>query len=434
METNATAVSILLVVLMVGIGPAVATGTTAQTLSDTAAASSSISSTSSAAISTGPAIAQTATQGNCSFPVTRTDATGTTVTIESEPQRIVTLAPSAAQTLWEIGAREKVVGVTQYADYLEGAERLANISGAGRQPNIEEIVGLEPDLVIAPNVISNQTVKKLRSAGLTVFKFEAAGSIKDVYQKTRLIGRLVGTCEGADRIVTAMKERVSTIRTAVADKPTPSVLYYLGGSFVAGNNTFIGGVIETAGGENLAANAGIEGFAKISNEVVVKRNPAWVVVTSRAAIPNGTPWTSTTALQQNQTIVVNNDYINQPAPRVVLPLTKIAKALHPEAIQSANISETPIGPANITLEKATTEQPMATDGGTATTATTAGDGTSEPTEMTAPSGEGETTTGGKADQAGPNGTETTSGNGAGFGIAVAAIAVLGTALLARQRR
>lgn len=437
MKTNATVFSIVLVfaVVMAGIGPAAAMGTTTPA---TAAVSASIAD--------GPVMAQTDAGGNCSFPVTATDATGTMVTIENEPQRIVTLAPSAAQTLWEIGAREKVVGVSQYASYLEGTETLTVVS-SGMTYNIEEIVGLEPDLVLAPYIISNQTVKKLRSAGVTVFKFEAAESIEDVYEKTRLIGRLVGACEGADRIVTAMKERVSTIRTAVADKPEPNVLY--GANFVAGNNTFIGSIIELAGGENVAANAGIEGFAKISEEVVANRTIEWIVVTSPGAVPNGTPWTSTIAVQQNQIIVVNTNYISQPAPRVVLALTKIAKALHPTAMQSANISETPIGPANLSMMNATTEQPVATDGGNATaTATTMATATATGTTTTgvstavsggttgataAPSGSETMATDGGTNQTGGNQTTTSSGNGPGFGVVVAVVALLGAALLARRR-
>ncbi|HET7325299.1 MAG TPA: ABC transporter substrate-binding protein, partial [Halococcus sp.] len=214
MQSTATALSMCLVLVVVLAGVGAATTPTAST----------------AAIS-GEEVAQTATGGNCSFPVTRTDATGAKVTLKSEPQRIVTLSPSAAQTLWEIGAKGKVVGLTKYAAYLDGAEKRTNISGSGMQyANVEEVVGLEPDLVLAPNVIPNATVRKLRSAGVTVFKFEEAKSIADVSQKTRLTGRLVGACAGADTIATAMNRRVAAIREAIADKPAPRVLFYLGGS------------------------------------------------------------------------------------------------------------------------------------------------------------------------------------------------------------
>jgi iron complex transport system substrate-binding protein len=419
MQPNATGVSIFLVfvVIVAGVGPA-------------------------AAVSDGSSVAQTEAPENCSFPVTATDATGTAVTIESEPQRIVTLAPSAAQTMWEIGAREKVVGmpVNPTTAYLNGSANRTGIYQAdGATVATEQVVGLNPDLVLAPNIISNQTVQSLRQAGLTVYKFGFGQSFADIYAKTNTTGRLVGACDGADRIVAAMQTRIETIRQAVGNESEPRALYLLGGGFVAGNGTFIGDVIETAGAENLAANASIEGYKEISAEVVASRNPQWIITSNRSFIPAGAPYAGTTAVQQNQTIVVNTNLINQPAPRVVLPLTEIARKLHPEAMESANLTETPIGPANLSTENATTEQPAAADGGNATAAAMASptatpSGTAGAAETTAtPSGGGATANGG-ADQAGnATGTETTSSSGPGFGITVTAIALLGAALLTRRR-
>jgi iron complex transport system substrate-binding protein len=398
----------------------------------------------------GPAAAMPAELGTqpaqtgetCSFPVTATDATGTDVTVESEPQRIVTLQPSAAQTLWEIGAREKVVGVSQYADFLEGADTLTNISGAGQQfVNIEEVVGLNPDLVLAPNTIPNATVETLRNAGVTVFKFDFAGSFDDIYSKTNQTGRLVGACEGADHIVSAMRTRVETIRQVVGNESAPDALYLQTGNFVPGNGTFIGDVLTTAGAENLAASAGIQGYQAISAEVVANRSPEWILTSNRSIIPDEEPWSSTPAVQQNQTLVVGGDYISQPAPRVILPLTEIARNLHPEAMQSANLTETPIGPANLSAN-ATTEQPVAADGGNATVTTTAaaGTGTTAATdggvsdgatvEETAP--DESTATSGGATATATNGTTTSSGSGPGLGVGAAVVALLGAALLARR--
>ena len=145
-----------------------------------------------------PAVAgaQTA-EGDCSFPVERTDVTGTEVRVTEEPTRVVTLNPSAAQTMWEIGAQEKVTGVTKYASNLDGAAEKTNISGAGQTINNEEVVGLEPDLVLAPNTVSNDTVGTLREAGLTVYRFQEAESIDDIKRKTAIIGELTGECAGA---------------------------------------------------------------------------------------------------------------------------------------------------------------------------------------------------------------------------------------------
>jgi iron complex transport system substrate-binding protein len=364
---------------------------------------------------------------SCSFPVTATDATGTDVTVEDEPERVVTLQPSAAQTLWEIGAREKVVGVSQYASYLEGAETRTNISGAGQQfVNVEEVAGLDPDLVLAPNTIPNATVETLRNAGLTVFKLDFANSFADIYSKTNRTGQLVGACDGADRTVSAMQTRVKTIQQAVGNESAPSALYLQTGSFVPGNGTFIGDVLATGGAENLAASAGIQGYQKISAEVVANRSPEWIITSNRSVIPEQAPWTSTTAVQRNQTLVVNGSYISEPAPRVILPLTEIARTLHPEAIRSANLSATSIGPANRSVN-ATTAQSVAAGGGNATV-TSAADATIEGTtldEATDAAASGATETA-------ASGTTTSSGSGPAFGVTVAVLALIGVALLARR--
>jgi iron complex transport system substrate-binding protein len=145
-----------------------------------------------------------AQETDCTFPVERTDLTGETVTLEEDPERIVTLNPSAAQTMHEIGAWDEVVGATKHASNLEGFGDVTNISAAGETISNEEVVNLEPDLVLAPNTISNETVSALRGAGLTVYHFREAQSIEDIYRKTRIIGELTGNCEGAEETVSWM--------------------------------------------------------------------------------------------------------------------------------------------------------------------------------------------------------------------------------------
>ena len=322
----------------------------------------------------GAATAQetTATE-NCSFPVTRTDATGTEVTIEAEPQEIVTLSPSAAQTMWEIGGREKVVGVSQYAGYLEGADSRTNVSGAGQSyVNTEVVVGLEPDLVIAPNVIPNETVQQLRDAGLTVFKTPFAGSIEDVYAKTELLGRLTGECEGAASTVSWMQDRISTVREAVEGQDRPRVLYTFFG-YTAGEGTFVDEIITTAGGRNVAAEANISGYAQISEEVVIQQNPEWIVLNGDdPTVPQSAAYNETDAVKQNRTVVLDRNYVNQPAPRIVRPVTKLAKAFHPEAYAAANATETT--DAETTVEATERAAEGATPSGTSTAETTESSG------------------------------------------------------------
>lgn len=281
------------------------------------------------------------THDQCSFPVTATDATGTDMTVSAEPQRVVVLQASAAQVMWEIGAREKVVGmpVKPYTAYLDGSRAKTDVLTAEGQVERETVVGLQPDLVLAPNVVRNETVEQLRRDGLTVYRTDFGRSFEDIYAKTRLFGRLVGRCGSAERTVTSTQSRVRTIRQAVAGEDRPRVLYEFY-NFTAGKGTFIDEVIRTAGGDNVAANAGVSGYAKISDEVVAERDPQWLVHPSDAPLPGGEPYASTTAYRRNQTVEVNANYMNQPGPRIVGPLSKLAATFHPEAYAAANATAT----------------------------------------------------------------------------------------------
>ena len=298
--------------------------------------------------------------GTCSFPLSTTDATGRTVTLKSPPERIVTTNPSAAQTLWELGARDRVVGVTQYASYLEGTARRTNVSAAGLGVSVERVVGADPDLVMAPNASADQ-VESLREAGLTVYHFPAATSIADIAAKTTTTGRLVGACAAAADTNAEMRAAVNTTRNRTAGIDRPAALYPLGGGFVAGGDTFITAVMEVGGLENVAAE--YAGYPQLSDEVVLQADPDVLVVTDPdAPILDEEPYASTTAGRTDRVVVVEVQWMNQPAPQsVVEATTTIADAV-------AAFEETP-----------------STDGGTSTdTADGEADSTASETGAAAP--------------------------------------------------
>ncbi len=333
-------------------------------------------------------------QTTCSFPVTKTDATGTQVTIKKEPGKIVTLSPSAAQTMWKIGGKEKVVGVSKYSAYLDGASEKTNVSGAGMTAVVpEKVVSLDPDLVLAPNVIPDETVEKLRDAGLTVYKFREAKSIDDIYAKTKLTGQLTGECGGAKKTVSWMKKRIRTVHQAVEGEDSPTVMYVMSGGYTAGKGTFMDTIITQAGGTNVAAEANISGYKPISNEVVVEQKPQWFIVSAGAKVPDS--YSSTPAVKKNRTVSLNPNYVSQPAPQIVVPIAKLAKTLHPKAYQKANVSTT----------TATTGKTTATNNSGKTTTTTA---------------------------TGSSTSTSDSGGQPGFGVSLAVIALGLVGLLARR--
>ena len=340
-------------------------------------------------------------QQQCSFPVTLTDGTGTEVTVDQRPERVVALQASTAQILWELGARDRVVGmpVRSYTAYLNGSDAKTDVlteDGAG--VDVEQVVALDPDVVIAPDSIGNDTVEQLRNAGLTVYKSGADKSIESIYEKTERYGQLVGNCEEAASVVEETRSTVEEVRSAVEGRESPRALYFFY-NFTAGNGTFIHEIIETAGGDNVAANAGISGYQEVNREVVAERDPQWLLHPSDAPLPTGEPYASTTALRENQTLTLNASYMNQAGPRVVIPLQKIAMALHPDAFE------------NGTATPATGDN--ATSGDATTTA-------------------GETPTAGATTGTADGATTTSSGSGPGFGVVGSVVALVAAALLARR--
>lgn len=276
-----------------------------------------------------PAAATTQSGTDCSFPMTMTDATGTEVTLDERPERVTTTLPSAAQTMWEIGGREQVVGLTQYASYLEGSESRTNVS-ASFGVSVERVVGTNPDLVIAPNGSAGD-VQGLRDAGLTVYHLPASTDINDIREATTTIGRLTGNCEGAAETNAWMDANVEAVGNTTADvDDRPQVLYPLGGGYVAANNTFIDAVLATAGADN-AADEYAE-YPQLSDEVLLELDPEVLVLHEQTSgLIDQEPYASTTAGQQNATVRVLERDMSQPAPRsVVNGVHNVTRQLYPE--------------------------------------------------------------------------------------------------------
>ncbi|MFP8953285.1 PGF-CTERM-anchored ABC transporter substrate-binding protein [Natrialbaceae archaeon A-arb3/5] len=282
-----------------------------------------------------------ADEPNCSFPLTETDASGTEVTLEDEPETVVTLNPSAAQTLWEIGAEEKVIGTTKHAMNLDGAEDRTNVSTEAETIEPEIVVDLDPDLVLAPssNYVSEETVETLREAGVTVYYFQSAESIDEVRERTLFVGSLVGECDGAEETVDWMDAELEAVADAIDGEERPDVLYTFFGH-TAGEDTFIHELIEAGGGTNVAAEAGISEYPQISDETVIEQDPDWIVLnTNSPEVPDGPAYESTTAIENDQTLVVDINHLNRPGPRVVHAVTAFAETFHPEAYAEATGDE-----------------------------------------------------------------------------------------------
>lgn len=328
--------------------------------------------------------AATQDDADCEFPLTETDLTGENVTLDEPAEEVVVLDAASAQTFWEIGAEDRVVGmpVADYTAYLEGSDERTDVMTGGQgetdSVDVETVVELDADLVIAPNFTPEEEIDQLREANQTVYQESFENSFEDIYAKTELYGHFVGECGAGEETADETRAEVDEITEAVADRDRPTAMYYFGG-WTAGEGTFIGELLELAGAENAAAEAGISEYADVSNEVVLEQDPDWFVTPDDDGEldPDAEPFPETSAVQSDQVVVVDANLMNQAGPRVVDPLRELAEAFHPEAF----------------------------DAGTETTAADDGsDGADDPTD----------------------------GDGAGFGVAAAVGALLAAALLARR--
>ncbi len=335
------------------------------------------------------------------FPITLTDATGTEVTLDERPVRVTTTNPSAAQVMWELGAEEQVVGLTRFAHYLDGAESRENVSSTEQGVSLERVVGTEPDLVLAPNATSVETVKALRETGLTVYHFSEATDFDDVADKTQTIGQLTGNEQAAHETNAWVEANVESVSTATADAENPRLLYPLLGGFAVGGETFIHEIIVASGAENVASEE-FDGYEVLSDEVVLTLDPEVLLVTDQTEgqIMDREPYSLTTAGEASQSVQLEVNYINQAAPRSIVYSTRnLTAQLHPDRYNESDyVSRQAIADGEYTLE----------DDGEITDTETAD---SEPTDT----------------------DDETNVSAPGFGVVVAVLSLVGGGLLARRR-
>lgn len=275
---------------------------------------------------------------NCGYPVNVTDATGETVTLDERPEDIVVLGPSAAQHMWSLGASDRVTGmpVNQYTAYLNGSDDREDVVDEAGQPVQERVVDLDPDLILAPNIVPEESVESLRDAGYPVYYSPLLVSVEDMYTEVERVGLLVGECEAATETVTETRSTVDEIETAVTDEEAPTVYYDLGFPWTAGEKTLENQLITKAGARNIALEANETGYFELSEEVIAANDPDWIIISEGSQIPDSPAVQQSTAVEEGQIIEVNSNYISQHGPRVVVPLERMATAFHPDAMEDVD--------------------------------------------------------------------------------------------------
>ncbi len=270
------------------------------------------------------------------FPVTVTDDEGTTVEIPAEPQRIVSLTPATTEILFRLGAGPRVVATTDFDDYPPEAVALPDVASY-TAVDVEKIVGLETDLVIAGGNFFNDpaAITQLRELGVPVV-VTYAPDIATVLKDIELIGTAVGLASEARDLTAAMRADFDQVEAATADLPKPRVFYELDATtdiYTAADDSFVAEMIELAGGDPITTGSptdfsiSIEKLVAADPEVIVLGDSVYGVTAEAVAARPG--WGVMTAVKTGDIRGVNDLVVTRPGPRLVEGLRELAQAIHP---------------------------------------------------------------------------------------------------------
>jgi iron complex transport system substrate-binding protein len=277
-------------------------------------------------------------------PLTFTDGLGREITLDGPALQVVSLAPSNTEILFAIGAGEQVVGRDEFTNYPPEATNLPSVGGSFGDYNLETIVDLDPDLVLAAEINPPELVESLEELGLTVYWLPNPTELAGMYENLITVGQLTCRESEAEALVADLQRRVAAIEEQVAAaETTPTVFYELDGSdpsapWTSGSGTFIDLLIEMAGGENAAA--GLESaYAQISVEELVAQNPDVILLgdaaygTTPEIVAARAGWEAIDAVQNDRVHPFNDDLASRPGPRLVDGLEEMVALLHPELVE-----------------------------------------------------------------------------------------------------
>ena len=268
------------------------------------------------------------------FPVTITDDASRTVTIKAEPQRIVSLAPANTEIAFALGLGDKVVGVTTYDDYPAEVTKITKI-GDFTTPNIEAIAAAKPDLILATTGVQADVLAKLEALGATVIALDPQ-NLAGVYSAIERTGKATGAISQAAALVDGMKVDVDAITASVEGTEPVSAFVEIAQNplYTAGTGTLLDELITLAGGTNVVTQPS---WVAYSAEQVVKDNPTVYMATKGsmsdpAQLSQRAGFKELSAVKNGRVVILDDNLVSRPGPRVVEGLKEIAAALHPALV------------------------------------------------------------------------------------------------------
>lgn len=270
-----------------------------------------------------------------SAQIEATDMLGRSISLEAPASRVVALSAAECEILFALGAGEALVGRGEYCDYPEEALAAPSL-GSGGNTNIEEILALKPDVVLMNSMAQPlEQVEAIEKAGAPVFATEAI-DISGVYAAIAGIGAVTGRDEQALALTDDMKAAFDALREVIpSEGPQKTVYFEISpleyGLWTAGKGTFMHELSEMLGLRNIFDD--VDGWAEISQEQVIARNPDLIVTVTmyfgegprpEEEIAARAGWDGIGAVKGARILTADNNAMTRPGPR----LTEAAQSLY----------------------------------------------------------------------------------------------------------
>lgn len=283
------------------------------------------------------------TQGPEPVVTTLTDGLGREFSFETPFQRIVSIAPSNTEIVFAVGAGDQLVGREDFADYPPEALEVPSIGSTYGELNLEAILGLDPDLILAAEITPSEQIQAMEEVGLQVFVISNPEAFEDLFANVETVGILTGHEPEAQGLSDELRARYETVLNAVGSAQPKMMFYEIDGTdpsspWTAGTGTFQQLMITLAGGENVAAD--IELWGQINLEDLVVRDPEVILFATGPFIPTTIEslldrpgWGEIQAVVNGEVYAIDTDFVDVPGPRLVDGLELMARYLHPELFE-----------------------------------------------------------------------------------------------------
>jgi iron complex transport system substrate-binding protein len=268
------------------------------------------------------------------YPLQITDSYRRRVTITRAPRRIISLAPNITETIFALKKGRLLAGRTNFCDYPAAARQVASV-GEIQNPNLEKILQLQPDLVIASTHFRKEVLAKLEELGIKTVILYGEESFTGVYEIIRQVGRIVGAGREAGQVVARMKREAAWVAARVKNRPRPRVYYVVSfgraGNYTAGRDTFIAKMLTLAGGVNVADDS--RGW-QYSLEKLTAKNPEIIICSkyfhTKAALRKAVGYRDLPAVKAGRLYEIDSNLLDRQGPRLTAGLVALARLIHPE--------------------------------------------------------------------------------------------------------